>query len=167
MEICVTRFNDSTFQENRNWITINNSNIGCIYGTPVKITENILPNTILIVIEMNNTKNIIEGIGIIKNDLVKENKKYFKIYSDNNYNRFIYKSNFRISKNNFSDYEKEVISFLEEYLFKSSSHCKRGQGIQKLPKKVANNPEFNFIKFLTNMYNKRFTNIKKIKVLKT
>ena len=76
MEICVTRFNNSTFQENRNWITINNSNIGCIYGTPVKITENILPYTTLIVIEMNNSKNIIEGIGIIKNSLAKENRKY-------------------------------------------------------------------------------------------
>ena len=51
MEICVTRFNNQTFQENRNWIKTNNSNIGCIYGTPVKITENILPYTSLIILE--------------------------------------------------------------------------------------------------------------------
>jgi hypothetical protein len=164
MEICVTRFNNSTFQENRNWISINNSNIGCIYGTPVKITENILPYTTLIVLEMNNSKNIIEGIGIIKNNLAKENRKYYKIYSDNNYNRFIYKSNCRIDKANFNSYEKEIIEFLENYLFKSAHHCKRGQGIQKIPKKIQENKEFDFSKFLINMYIKRFITIKNIKI---
>ena len=118
MEICVTRFNNITFNENQNWIKENNNGLGCIYGCPVKISETILPYTILIVIEMNNSKNIIEGIGIIKNSCARENKKYYKIYTDNNYNRYIYKSNLRINKIHFNNYEKEVINLLEEYLFK-------------------------------------------------
>ena len=165
MEICVTRFNNTTFDENRNWIKENNNSIGCIYGCPVKITETILPYATLLVLEMNNSKNIIEGIGIITNNCVRENKKYYKIYTDNNYNRYIYKSNFRINRIHFNIYEKDVINLLEEYLFKSANHCKRGQGIQKLPKKIINNEEFNFVKFLNTMYINRFVTIKNIKIL--
>jgi len=165
MEICVTRFNMSTFNENRAWINNNNGSIGCIYGTPIKISETIDPDSLLLVLEMNNTKNIIEGIGIIKNNLAKENRKYYKIYSDNNYNRFIYKSNYRIDRKNLNSYENEVITLLEDYLFKSAYHCKRGQGIQKLPKKVVANEEFDFVKFLIAMYKNRFVSIKNIKVV--
>lgn len=156
MEICVTRFTDTTFNENRSWLMKNNQENnhikGCIYGTPVKIKTSILPDTTLLVIEMNNTKNKIEGIGIIKNNLMPENRKYYKIYSDNNYNRFIYKSNFRIDKNDFTANEKEVLTLLEHFLFKTPYHCKRGQGIQKIPLKIVNNEEPNFVRFLINMY---------------
>ena len=130
----------------------NNNVNGCIYGTPVKIKTSILPDTTLLVIEMNNTKNKIEGIGIIKNNLMPENRKYYKIYSDNNYNRFIYKSNFRIDKNDFTANEKEVLTLLEHFLFKTPYHCKRGQGIQKIPLKIVNHEEPNFVRFLINMY---------------
>ena len=165
MEICVTRFNEATFNENRAWIKNNNSSLGCIYGTPVKISDSLDPDSQLLVLEMNNTKNSIEGIGIIKNNLARENRKYYKIYTDNNYNRFIYKSNCRIDRKNFTSYENEVITLLEDYLFKSAYHCKRGQGIQKLPKKVVNNEEFDFVKFLITMYKNRFVTIKNIKIL--
>ena len=159
MEICVTRFTDTTYNENKTWLNKNNEAKGCIYGTPVKIKTSILPDTTLLVIEMNNTKNKIEGIGVIKNNLTPENRKYYKIYSDNNYNRFIYKSNNRIDKEDFNNSEKEVLTLLEHYLFKTPYHCKRGQGIQKIPLKIVNNEEPNFVRFLINMYVSR--NIKK------
>jgi len=165
MEICVTRFSVSTFNENRAWIIKNNNSLGCIYGTPVKISITLDPDSRLLVLEMNNTYNTIEGIGIIKNNLARENKKRYKIYADNNYNRFIYKSNYRIDRKNFTSYENEVITLLEDYLFKSAYHCKRGQGIQKLPKKVVNNEEFDFVKFLITMYKNRFVTIKNIKIV--
>lgn len=155
MEICVTRFTDATYNENRNWINNNNNANGCIYGTPVKIKNAILPDTTLLVIEMNNTKNQIEGLGVIKNNLIPENRKYYKIYSDNNYNRFIYKSNFRIDKDQFTSSEKQVLTLLEHFLFKTPYHCKRGQGIQKIPLRVLNNEEPNFVRFLITMYASR------------
>jgi hypothetical protein len=166
MEICVTRFNESTFRENRLWIVNNNCALGCIYGTPTKISDTIDPDSQILVLEMNNTNNRIEGIGIIKNNLVRENRKLYKIYSDNNYNRFIYKSNYRIDRKNFNSYENEVTLLLEDYLFKSAYHCKRGQGIQKLPKNVVNNDEFDFVKFIIAMYKNRFVTIKNIKVIR-
>ena len=158
MEICVTRFTDTTYNENRSWINKNGDAKDCIYGTPVKIKESILPDTTLLVIEMNNTKNSIEGIGIIKNNLTPENKKHYKIYSDNNYNRFIYKSHFRIDKNDFTTNEKQMLNLLEHFLFKTPYHCKRGQGIQKIPLKIVNNEEPNFVRFLINMYASRREN---------
>jgi hypothetical protein len=166
MEICVTRFNEATFKENRLWIKKNNGSLGCIYGLPVKISNTLDPDSQLLVLEMNNTKNIIEGIGIIKNNLARENRKYYKIYADNNYNRFIYKSNYRIDRKNFTSYESEIITFLEDYLFKSAYHCKRGQGIQKIPKCVAKNDEFDFVRFLITMYKNRFVTIKNIKIVR-
>jgi len=166
MEICVTRFNEATFKENRLWIKKNNGSLGCIYGTPVKISDTLDPDSQLLVLEMNNSKNIIEGIGIIKNNLARENRKYYKIYADNNYNRFIYKSNYRIDRKNFTSYESEIITFLEDYLFKSAYHCKRGQGIQKIPKCVAKNDEFDFVGFLITMYKNRFVTIKNIKIVR-
>ena len=164
MNICVTRFDNKTFEENLYFRNYNN--IKCIYGTPVKITDLIFPNDDIIILEMNNTTNRLEGIGIIKNKLYLQKTKRYKIYSDNNYNRFIYISNKRIDKSNFSENEKEVIKYLENLLFKSYYHCKRGQGIQQIPKRIENNEyNLNFKKFLINMYNNRFILIKNIKLL--
>ena len=67
---------------------------------------------------------------------------------------------------NLNCYENEVMLLLEDYLFKSAYHCKRGQGIQKLPKKVVTNEEFDFVTFLTTMYKNRFVTIKNIKILR-
>jgi hypothetical protein len=164
MEIFVTRFNNITIEENKNWLKKNNE-IGCIYGSPIKISEKLLPESYIIVLEMNNSSNKIEGIGIIKNKLVLHDKKKYKIYQENNYNRFIYKSNIRIDKTSFNNYEKPIINDLEKLLFKSHNHCKRGQGIQHIPKHINQNKEFNYKRFLYNMYFNRFININKEKLI--
>ena len=155
MEIFVTRFNNITLKENKDWSEKNNKT-GCIYGSPIKISESCLPETEIIIIEMNNSKNKIEGLGIISNKLFKEDKKYYKIYSDNNYNRFIYGSKKHISKTEFSRDEQINIKKLENLLFKTYNHCKRGQGIQRLPKHINNNEEFNYKEFLNSIYNRCF-----------
>ena len=164
MDVFVTRFNNKTIAENKNWL-IKNNEIGCIYGTPIKLSEKILPETKILIIEMNNSLNMIEGIGIIKNKLILDNKKKYKIYEENNYNRFIYKSNIRIDKSSFNNYEKIKINDLENLLFKSHNHCKRGQGIQHIPKHVNENKDFDYKRFLNNMYINRFVCINKEKIL--
>ena len=150
MQVCVTRFNNKTLNENKQW-KINNNFNGCIYGTPVKITDNIMIDESIIIIEMNNSENKIEGFGIIKNKLFLRDKKY-RIYSDNNYNRYIYKSNFYLSVHEITDkYLKTIISNLEKLLFKSYYHCKRGHGIQKIPSKITTNEDFNYCRFIRNL----------------
>ena len=163
MHICVTRFDNKTFEENKNWKQKNNE-IGCIYGSPIKISDKILPYEKILVLEMNNSINKIAGIGIINNELViKDIKKKYRIYSDNNYNRYIYKSDLYINMYNLSTKDKKIINDLEYLLFKTSKHCKRGHGIQTIPNNIVNH-NFNFIKFLTKLYEKKFIKINNIKI---
>jgi hypothetical protein len=62
--LAVTRFNDQTWKEN---VMYRNSrqNNGCIYNSPRRISLLIYPDTVIFVIEMNNSLNQIEGIGIL------------------------------------------------------------------------------------------------------
>ena len=74
--LACTRFNNSTYTDNINYRNHNNEDV--IYGTPLPI-RNIYPaGSLLVVAEMNNETNKIEGIGLIKNSLVydKRNKIY-------------------------------------------------------------------------------------------
>ena len=158
VQICVTRFNNETFKQNQSYRIENK--IKCIYGAPVKITEKILPSTNIIVIEMNNSKNIIEGFGIIKNKLapLPNGKRCHYIYNDNNYNRYIYKSNNRIDKDDLNKNEKEIIKKLEDILFKTKGHMKRGQGIQRISENIKQNDEFDFCRFIYRLYNNKKNN---------
>lgn len=135
-KLAITRFDNNTYRENREWCKASEFN-GSIYGSPIRISESILPETILLILEMNNSINQIMGIGIIKcgcGEIISDKKKY-RIYSDNNYNRFIYQSKYRI------DFAVEYlplgfykkIVLLEKLLFKGSRHSKRGQGINLMP----------------------------------
>ena len=104
--------------------------------------------------------NIEDLLNLLElNDPTKEDKKYYKIYSDNNYNRFIYTSTKHINKSQFTREEENNIKKLEKLLFKSRNHCKRGQGIQRLPKHINinnNNNKFNYKEFLNSIYNRWF-----------
>lgn len=156
--IATTRFNNESFIENERWRERNNFT-GCIYGTPIKIKENVVPNSTIFVIEMNNDENKIMGIGLIKNALHMPNKR---IYSAGNYNRYTYKGKYRINRINLSlneEYEK-VIKIMEELLFKGSRHMKRGQGITIVPDWISNNKHINFKKYFNKMFDEDGANLK-------
>jgi hypothetical protein len=126
--IGTTRFSNKTFKENEEW-RIKNKWKGCIYGSciPIAQTPNyrqIDKDEKIFIIEMNNDENKIMGIGCIRNSI--RHDFTARIYSDKNYNRYIYRSNFRIKRNCI---KKEILDFLEEALFKGKGHLKRGQGI--------------------------------------
>ena len=119
---------EKTFKENKEWRRKNNWN-GCIYGSciPIAQTPNyrqVEKDERIFIIEMNNDENKIMGIGCIKNNI--RHDFTTRIYSDLDYNRYIYRSNFRIERNSIN---KEILDFLEEALFKGKGHLKRGQGI--------------------------------------
>lgn len=131
--IASTRFNNETWRENSEYRNKKNYT-GCIYGSPIKITSIIQENTILYVIEMNNSLNRIEGIGLIKNIVYCDN--YYKIYSDGNYNRFIYKSKYRIDRSYLELHHSHMLHLFELILFKGKTHLKRGFGITRIPEKL-------------------------------
>lgn len=153
--IAITRFNDTTYRENREWCRKNDYR-GTIYGSPMLISEKISPDAELYVLEMNNSTNRIMGIGYIMPG--RNTIKRAKIYGDNNYNRFIYNSSRRI------DFENDYVSIklvkliisLEKVLFYGSRHCKRGQGIQLLPHWIRLSP----VDLIRELIKKSFKNDK-------
>ena len=77
--IATTRFNNDTYKQNINYKQKMKHN-GALYGSPVRIKDDIPLDTVLYVIEMNNSTNKIEGIGMIKNENILD--KHYRIYSD-------------------------------------------------------------------------------------
>jgi hypothetical protein len=122
--LMVTRFNNTTWEENKRWRETNEYE-GCVYNSPVYIKE-IVPLMITIyVIEMNNDTNKILGIGKIINKVYTDKK--YNIYEERNYNRYTYRGSTRIETTD------EKIEKLQKRLFKGKSHLKRGQGITQVP----------------------------------
>jgi len=131
-DIYVTRFTHDTWNENVEYCRKRyDENVKkIIYNTPIMISKNVSYNSDIIVVEMNNSTNKILGLSIVKNRIKGTHKH--KIYSDNNYNRYSYYGCKRIPVEDMTDYEKEVILFLESICFKGKTHIKRGQGMSKI-----------------------------------
>lgn len=151
--IATTRFNAETWSQNVR-CRDNYGMQGCLYGSPTLIKEDIPIGATVAMIEMRNDKNEIGGIGFLRNNIVK-NKKY-NIYEWGNYNRFIYKSKYRIDRSQFTEEELKVIHILDVLLFKGSRHLKRGQGVTSLPKWIRDNPHICFEKKITEMFRRYF-----------
>ena len=105
---------------------------------------------------MDNDKNKIKGIGLIKNKIDTENE--YNIYNDRNYNRYGYISKYHIYRDELSLEEKKIIRILDTLVFKGEMHLKRGQGITLVPKWIENNKHINFIEILKNMFKLRYEN---------
>ena len=159
-ELATTRFNNDTWMENVRWREKNNWS-GCIYGTPKQISEIFTPKIYMFILEMNNDKNKIKGVGLIKNRILinkthdKNYTKYYKIYNERNYNRYIYKSKYRVDRKEMTLEEKKVLRILDMLVFKGKTHLKRGQGIIVVPEWIKNNSIINFIKLLKAMFDTR------------
>ena len=144
--LCATRFTDETYNENINYK--NNKNFcGALYGSPRKISNSILENTYIIVLEMNISKynKKILGIGLIKNTI--NSKIACSIYEKKKFNKYIYYSTYRIDISELNNDELFLIHQLELLLYKTRQHIQRSIGITKVPIKLLSN--------LTNIYQKK------------
>jgi len=139
----VTRFNNLTWEENSKYREKHKMQ-GCCYGTPVLLQIDVPIGAIIYVFEMNNEKNKIMGIGLIRNHN-RGDKKYY-IYSDGNYNRYNYKSDYRISRSEFKDSNNQLLELIEVLVFKGYTHMKRGHGIQLINDKKYNEIKNKFTK---------------------
>ena len=112
--LAVTRFNRKTSLENDLWRQ-QNAYSGCIYGSPVRIKETILIDQPIFVLEMQNDENRIKGIGLIRNQVL---LKQYNIYpEEGNYNRYIYKSAFRLDRTALNPAEEKIIAMFDVLLF--------------------------------------------------
>lgn len=130
--IVTTRFNNDTLETNYSYRR--KYGYACMYCCPSELSPKISYNTPLFVIEMNNQKNQIEGIGLIKNKY--ETNKYYKVHTDGNNNRYTYIGKYFIDRETLDDYNSELVYVLDEILFKGYTHSKRGSGLTTFPEKV-------------------------------
>jgi len=130
IQIGTVRFNSDTWEENKLWRSENNWN-GCVYGLDKQIPDKVPYGSSIYIIEMNNTTNQIMGIGKIKYIFLSENRT--RIYENDNYNRFTYKSEKRIDRKELLKTSQEMIEQIELVLFKGSRHFKRGHGVIVIP----------------------------------
>tara|TARA_B100000902_G_scaffold222214_1_gene211144 strand:+ start:1956 stop:2495 length:540 start_codon:yes stop_codon:yes gene_type:complete len=151
--IATTRFNTETWKENVKWRKAHKWT-GCVYGTPKRVSDTHLPRIPIFVLEMHNDKNKIKGVGLVKN--VPVMNQHHKIYSDCNYNRYTYKSEYRISRREMTREEKKIIRIFDQLLFKGSRHLKRGQGIIAVPDRIIKTKCMNLTMFFRNMFKARF-----------
>jgi hypothetical protein len=131
-EVVTGRFNNET--RDANYAYRKKHNFQCIYSCPLELSPKIPYNTPVFVIEMNNTVNKIEGIGLIKNK--HETKKYYKVHSDSNTNRYTYIGKYFIDRDTIDNYNTKLVFILEEILFKGKTHSKRGSGLTIIPPKI-------------------------------
>jgi len=130
--IVTSRFTNDTWTLNLNYRE--RKNLCCVYASPQQLSSKISYNSLVFVIEMNNSINEIIGIGLIKNN--PDMDKVYRIQNDANYNRYIYVGKYYISRETIKEYNEELIKILDEILFKGKTHSKRGLGMTKIPEKV-------------------------------
>ena len=130
--IVTIRFDNETLQLNyENRI---NRGLPCIYASPHEMSHKIYLNSPVFVIEMNNSTNKIEGIGLIKNKPTTD--KYYKIQQNQCYNRYVYFGEYHIDRTTIELYNPYLVYVLDQILFKGYTHSKRGAGFTTIPEKV-------------------------------
>lgn len=134
--IASTRFNNKTYRENITYRENNNEKV--IYGTDIKINGKYTLGCLIFVIEMNNEKNKIEGIGLIRNTIIYNDKKT-KIYENPDYNRYVYRGDYWVNRETILSINKEIVEICELILFTGKSHMKRVSGISVLTEKIFTN----------------------------
>jgi len=130
--IVTGRFNNET--RDANYTYRKKHNYVCMYCCPSELSNKIPYNTLVFVIEMNNSTNKIEGIGLIRNNY--ETTRYYKVHSEGNTNRYTYIGKHFIDREKINAYNYKVVDILEEILFKGKTHSKRGSGLTLIPEKV-------------------------------
>lgn len=151
ISLATTRFNKQTWEEREAWMRTQHFK-GCIYGTPLKVKTNVKP--MMIVLEMHNNDNEVKAVSLVKNTIVTD--KTYRIYKDGNYNRYIYKSRYRLVfaeiESSTTPYEKKIITVFNQLLFKGACHFKRQQGITALPDWIMKNKYIDFIQVFKDLF---------------
>ena len=155
--ILTIRFNNETWEENCRYRE-NKPTVGCIYGSPSILNLNCNVDSLLFVVEMNNSSNQIEGIGLIQNRAYISDIHSF-VYKTKTYNRYIYKGSVRISREIIEKYNKNLLEVLDYILFKEKTHLKRGYKFMRITEKLYNKPiclpigkEIDFKKEITKIF---------------
>jgi hypothetical protein len=119
----------------------------------MKIREIYPPESLIFIAEMNNPQNKIEGIGLIKNLLVHDKRHY--IHENDEYNRYIYKGNYWLSREQIDEFEPKILEIFDNILFKGKSHLKCRIGITIITEKLFTHWDYD-LQILKNMIKQLF-----------
>jgi hypothetical protein len=160
--LLTSRFNEKTRQENTIYRQKRNLENGCLYCTPELVCQDIPKDANLMVLEMNNDKNEIMAIGLLKNTPYFDK---YRVYEDTNYNRYSYVGKYRITREDISEEEEQIIKALDQLCFKGANHMKRGHGLKSFPVKILWRCKkvVDIIEFIENMFRKRMKQTNEIK----
>lgn len=157
--IMTTRFNHTTWSENVAFRE-RHRKFGCIYGTPEQNNSKFNDDSILFVLEMNNETNKIMGIGMIKN--ITHVKKY-RIYNDDNYNRYAYTGKYRIDRAEANEEDEFIFRVFDQLCFNGSRHQKRLRGIKSFPIdmifKVKKYKNIDLVDYIRKMFKQKITEV--------
>ena len=150
--IMTSRFNAKTFYENTQYR--NSHKIGCIYCSPQQVASNIVLDSIMFILEMNNDDNKIMGIGMVKNHPI-VGKHY--VYEIGNYNRYVFVGKHRIDRKEMNEKEEEVMRAFDILCFRGDTHHKRGQGLTLFSLSMLYNCNsiINLTEYITDMFKRR------------
>jgi hypothetical protein len=98
------------------------------------------PESIVFVVEMNNDTNRILGIGMIRNK--PQLDKYYNVYEEGNFNRYVYQSEYHLTRDQVQRSNPSLVEALETILFKGKTHSKRGAGFSLIPMKLIKREEY-------------------------
>jgi len=132
MSVYLTRFNSDTFAENVAFRK-HHPKVGCIYGSTNEITS-CAYGEVMFMIEMNNTTNKIEGIGLVRN---KPNHSIaHRVYTHSIFNEFVYCGKYRLDRSEILEEDNDLVIFLDEVLFKGRGNSKRGSTLSKISPRI-------------------------------
>jgi hypothetical protein len=157
--LTTTRFNNETWEQNAEYRN-KFPELGCVYGTPEPLSSKISRDKIVFVLEMNNEKNKIMGIGMIRN--ITHVKKH-RVYENDDYNRYSYIGKYRIDRENVTKDEEDIMKVFDVLCFTGSRHQKRLKGIKRFPLDMLYNCNkiLNLTEFIGKMFKTRVEKARK------
>jgi len=141
-----TRFTNETYAQNTLYRETHSLR-EYIYCQRKRIKSSIPLNSLLYIVEMNNSTNQILGIGLIKNFIVTD--KFYKVYSSTDFNLYTYKTIYRLDRDELVGFDADLVCALETICFKGKSHLKRIPGISIIPDKLLQS--FSHISFVREL----------------
>jgi len=121
VHIVTTRFTNETWDENRVYCEKYKNQLQCAYGVPLQTNNDLTTDDVLFVLEMNNEENKIMGIGMVKNQALFRSSIY-NIYSNQDYNRYVYLGKNRIDRNEMNEEEENICKVFDILCFTGKRH---------------------------------------------
>ena len=151
--LLTSRFNDATWNENTYYRSMH-PGINCIYCSPSQITESVPIDTVMFILEMNNDKNKIIGLGMVRNH---PHINRYTVYSNGNYNRYVFVGKQRIDRDDMSVDEDRIMKVFDILCFTGNKHMKRGNGLQLFPVEMLYrcSKRIDLVQFISEMFKKR------------